>query len=84
MIVDFFLEQLTAFPMFLLSLLPTVGVGIPDNVFNWLFDIANAVGYLLPIKGLLGILALSLTIKGVQIGWSILLRVKSFIPMMGA
>lgn len=84
MIVDFLLEQLTAFPMFLIGMLPDVNIAIPDNVFNWLFDVANAVGYLLPIKGLLGILTLSLSIKGVQIAWAILLRVKSFIPTMGA
>ena len=84
MIVDFLFQQLTAFPMLLLSMLPDVSISIPDNVFDWLFDIANAVGYLLPIKGLLGILSLSLTIKAVQIAWAILLRVKSFIPTMGA
>lgn len=84
MITDAIFSSFMAFPMLLLSGLPEMSVAIPDGVFEWLFDIANAVGYLLPVSTLVQILGISIAIKGVQIAWAIVLRIKSFIPTMGA
>ena len=83
MITDFLFNSITIVPKALLSLLPDMAISIPDGVFNWILDIARAVGYLLPIKSLLAILGMSLSIRGFQIVWALILRVKSFIPTMG-
>ena len=84
MITDALLSVLTAIPMGLISLLPEVDFEIPQGALNWIYDIANAVGYLLPVKSLAGILIVAFSIKAFQIVWALLLRVKSFIPTMGA
>lgn len=84
MITDALLDVIMAVPLMLVSVLPSVDMSIPSGVFDWIYDIANAVGYLLPIKSLLTILSLSLSITGFQIAWALLLRIKSFIPTMGA
>ena len=84
MITDSILNSFMALPTLLLAALPEFSVSIPEGVLEWVYDIANAVAYLLPLPQLLPILVISLTLKGAQIVWAILLRVKSFIPTMGA
>lgn len=84
MITDALISVLTAVPLALLCLLPDVNIAIPDSVFNWLINICNAVGYLLPVKDLIPILLIMVTLTGFRIAWAIVLRVKSFIPTMGA
>lgn len=84
MITDIILDVLMAIPLVLLSLLPDVNISIPDGVFNWLITTCNAVGYLLPVKSLMPIFAIMLSVNGFKIAWAILLRVKSFIPSMGS
>ena len=84
MITDAIISGFLAFPLTLLGLLPDVSFEIPAGVFNWLFDIASAVGYLLPISTVVEIFGIFLAIKAFQIVWALLLRIKSFIPTMGA
>lgn len=84
MITEGILNILAFIPNALLNNINTISLSIPDNIFNGLDSIFNCLGFLFPIGGLLIILTLSFTIKSFQIIWSIILRIKSFIPTMGA
>lgn len=84
MITEGILNILAFIPNALLNNINTISLSIPDNIFIGLDSIFNCLGFLFPITGLLIILTLSFTIKSFQIIWSIILRVKSFIPTMGA
>lgn len=84
MITEGILNILAFIPNALLDSMNSISISIPDNIFVGLDSIFNCLGFLFPISGLLIILTLSFTIKSFQIIWSIILRVKSFIPTMGA
>lgn len=84
MITEAILNVLAFIPNLLLDSISSVEISISNDVFNGLNSIFNCLGFLFPISGLLLILVLSFSIKGFQIIWSIVLRVKSFIPTMGA
>lgn len=84
MITEGILNLFVLIPNALLNNMEGVSISIPDNVFSGLDSIFNCLGFLFPISGLLIILTLSFAIKSFQIIWSIVLRVKSFIPTMGA
>lgn len=84
MITDLLLSALSAVPLMLLSLLPSVDITIPNGVFDWLISTCNTVAYILPIKALMPIFILMLSINAFKIAWALVLRVKSFIPMMGS
>ena len=84
MITEGILNILAFIPNTLLNSMVSISLSIPDNIFIGLDSIFNCLGFIFPIKGLLIILTLSFTIKSFQIIWSIILRIKSFIPSMGA
>lgn len=84
MITEGILNILAFVPNLLLDNMEGVSLSIPDNIFDGLNSIFNCLGFLFPISGLLIILGISFSIKTFQIIWSIILRIKSFIPTMGA
>lgn len=84
MITSAFLSILLALPRAMLLSVPPLKLSIPAVAYGPLVDVVNAVGYVFPVKALLPILAIAFSVKGVQIGWALLLRIKSFIPTMGA
>lgn len=84
MITEGILNILAFIPNLLLDGMQGVSLSIPNDIFNGLNSIFNCLGFLFPISGLLLILGVSFAIKSFQIIWSIILRVKSFIPTMGA
>lgn len=84
MIIDIILSSICALPLLLLDKIPSIQITIPDGVFDWLLSMSRALGYLLPIKALMPILVISFGISAFKISWAIILRVKSFIPTMGA
>lgn len=67
----------------LISLLPDISFSIPENIFEGLRDILGVLGFIFPIKGLLIILATSISINSFHIIWALILRLKSFIPTEG-
>lgn len=83
MITKLILDIICFLPNSLLDSLGDVSISIPDGVFDGLNSIFNLLGYAFPISGLLVILILSFTIKTFQITWSLIIRIKSFIPTMG-
>lgn len=84
MITEGILYILAFIPNLLLDGMQGVSLSIPNDIFNGLNSIFNCLGFLFPISGLLLILGVSFAIKSFQIIWSIILRIKSFIPTMGA
>ena len=84
MITDLLISALSAVPLMLLSLLPDVNISIPSGVFDWLISTCNMVAYILPVKALMPIIAIMISVNGFKIAWALVLRVKSFIPTMGS
>lgn len=84
MITDKILNILFYFPLLLAKALPEINFFIPDNIFNGINTFVCNVGYVLPIKALMPILVSSFTISTFKIVWALVIRIKSFIPTMGA
>ena len=84
MITDKIIDVLLALPLLLIDSLPEVDFKIPDNVINGVSAFLLNLGYFLPFKELMPILVISLSVKIFQIAWALVIRIKSFIPTMGA
>lgn len=87
MIFDKFIEFLLLPVDFLIGLLPDMsGLNelVPDNVLSSLSDLFGVLGYVVPWAGILPIFGISFAILSVRLSWAIIIRVKSFIPTMGA
>ena len=64
--------------------LPLVeNIEIPADTFNEIEVVISNVAYIVPVKGLLLIISISLVLDNFTIIWSLILRIKSFIPSMG-
>lgn len=61
-----------------------IAIPIPDGIFSFLDWMLPSLNYWLPISALLPIIVIELAVMGFKIIWAIILRVKSFIPTMGA
>lgn len=87
MIFDKFIEFLLLPVDLLIKLLPdmsSLSNKIPAGVLDSLGDLFGAIGYIVPWKGLLPIFGISLALLSSRIIWALIIRVKSFIPTMGA
>lgn len=84
MITDKILDVLFYLPLLLFKALPSFDFSIPDNVYNGIETLCTNIGYVVPLKALLPIFATSITLSLFQIGWALIIRIKSFIPTMGA
>lgn len=84
MITEFIFNILCFLPNQLLDSIDGLSISIPDNVFDGFNSILGSLGYIFPVKGLLIILGLSFSIKAFQLVWALIIRIKSFIPTMGA
>jgi len=84
MVTESILYLITSLPNLLLNNIGTINLNIPNDIFDGLNSIFNLLGFIFPISGLMVILSLSMSIKLFEIVWSLLLRIKSFIPSMGA
>lgn len=84
MITDKIIDVLLALPLLLIDSLPEVDFHIPDDIMNGVSVFLLNIAYFAPIKELLPILIISLSIKSFQIAWALIIRIKSFIPTMGA
>lgn len=70
--------------LFELLSLPVIGnLEIPNDVFNGISGFLANVAYILPVKDLLPILIVSAGLDHFTTIWSLILRIKSFIPTMG-
>jgi hypothetical protein len=83
MITEAILTVFLAIPKFIISVLPTVSVELPENVFDGLKGILNVVGYLIPIAALIPIIIVSFGMDCFKVVMALVVRIKSFIPGMG-
>ena len=67
-----------------LDMFPTIELVLPDNVLSGASEVLGSVAYFLPIAALLPILIISFALDLAQIVVAIVVRIKSFIPTMGA
>lgn len=84
MIVDAILDLILSIPLALLDTLPDINLEISDNVFSGMETFFANVAYALPVVQLLPILIISNALMLFRVAWAIVIRVKSFIPTMGA
>ena len=83
MIIDAFLRLLTAPVLLLLDTLTTYTFTIPSGVFNGLSVLARDLGYLFPITAIVPIIGIKIGLRIFSLFWTIVLKVKSFVPTMG-
>lgn len=83
MIVDAFLKLLTLPVILALDAFNRVQVTIPLGVFNGLSILAKDLGWIFPVAEILPIFALKIGLRIASIFWTVILKVKSFIPTMG-
>lgn len=74
---------LTLFKGFI-SILPSLNFTIPDNICNTIANFFSGITYFFPVKQLLPILGFSISIVAFRILFTLIIRIKSFIPGMGS
>lgn len=84
MLLKWILEIVSFLPRVILGWLPNFSFEIPDGMFEGIQYLTYGLGYILPMKGLLPILIISLGVTTFQITVAIIVRIKSFIPTMGS
>lgn len=83
MLFKFIIDLFLALPCSMISLIPVVNCTLPDNIFATASVIFAYAGYFMPVDGLMTIILLGLALDNTHLIWSIILRIKSFIPTMG-
>lgn len=83
MIVDFILKNICMPVLYLLDMLENFSFTIPVGVFNGLSMLAKDLGYIFPITAILPIIGIKIGLRIFSIFWTIVLKIKSFIPTMG-
>ena len=83
MILDAILNFLFTPILAIFDMLPNITVVVPQNIFDTLNQITYGLGYVLPLKELLVLLAFKYGIISFTLIWRLILRIKSFIPGMG-
>lgn len=78
-IINLFLNLFKGF----INLLPTINITIPSGICTTIANFFAGVTYFFPIRALLPILIFSISLVGFKIVYSLILKVKSFIPTMG-
>lgn len=85
MIFDAILGFICVIPNALLNSLTSFqSLDIPEGVFDWWYNIFDVLTYVFPVWAILPIIFITFAITGFSFIWSIILRVKSFIPTMGS
>lgn len=84
MIVDAILNVILAIPTLLLDFMGELSIEIPSGIISWLDSMVYCLAYLLPISTILVIIVVEFSLMGFHIAWAIILRIKGFIPTMGA
>ena len=84
MITEAILNVLLTPTKVLLGLLPAVDVSIPDNAFDNANSFFGALGFFLPLTWIAPIIAMKIALKSARIFMALIVRIKSFIPTMGA
>ena len=83
MIVEAILNLFIGLAFLILNLIPTLEFAIDENILNGASQIFQGLGSILPIPQLLPIFLIWFTVANFSIIWTIILKIKSFIPSMG-
>lgn len=67
----------------LLQLLPAMDISLDSSIYDGLSAITANVGYVLPMSALAVMWGIKIAIRSFGFIWTILLKIKSFIPTMG-
>lgn len=84
MITEALINVFLFLPKLLLQALPDIDISIPKDVFDTLQNFLFNLEYIFPIVELLPILVISISLSLFKIAWALVIRIKSFIPTMGA
>lgn len=84
MITEALINVFLFLPKLLLQALPDINISIPKDVFDTLQNFLLNLEYIFPIVELLPILVISISLSLFKIAWALVIRIKSFIPTMGA
>ncbi len=86
MIVEALIDAVLAPFLSFLGMLPTVDTNFVDtwnNVRETLKDVFTGVGMIIPMYGVLPLIQFTIGLHGFRLAWAIILRIKSFIPLIG-
>lgn len=83
MVFDKIMEFIVAPVTWLINLFPAMDFSFSPTVLADIMDLFRALGYVIPWAGLLPILTASILLLSFRLTWTIILRLKSFIPTLG-
>ena len=84
MITNAIINVLLAPVNILLDLLPAVDVSIPADAFNSMSSVFDCIGFVLPVSAICPVLLMCIGLKTARSVMALVVRIKSFIPTMGA
>lgn len=64
----------------LINALPGLSLSLPSDLLDDAADFLNGVAFFLPMSSLVALFEIKITVINFRLAWSILLRIKSFIP----
>lgn len=83
MITDIFLRLITGPVVLALKTFDNFTFTIPSGVFIGLVTLAKDLGYIFPVMAILPIFGIKFGLRILSFMWTIILKIKSFIPTMG-
>ncbi len=84
MITNAIVDVLLSPVLILVDLLPAVDVSIPDTAFNNMSSVFDCIGFVLPVSVICPVLVMRIGLKIARSVMALVVRIKSFIPTMGA
>lgn len=82
-LILFIISSVFTLALNLLDSLPTLSFSIPFTVFDVFQDIFYSINFFLPMNTIILIFEIKLSLIAFRIAYSIILRIKSFIPTLG-
>lgn len=64
----------------LINSLPGLSLSLPADLLDDAAEFLNGVAFFLPMSSLVALFEIKITVINFRLAWSILLRIKSFIP----
>lgn len=83
MITDAILNVLLAIPLLLLNSLPSINIDLSNSPIDTIFSYFTIFNTIVPVSDALIIISVFLVLYNFSFIWSLILRIKSFIPTMG-
>lgn len=83
MIISAIISTFLKLCSFLISLFPFIDFGVSTDFLTMLSSMMAYLYYFFPVNYLVYILSVSIALDVSRMGWQIILRIKSFVPMWG-